>query len=59
MASLAPDTRPHLHLMADMGFADTFQQRLEDLGLAHRNTVVLVGKRPETDSPPAPFPIPT
>ena len=47
MASTGPDTRPHLHLMADMGFADTFQQRLEDLGLAHRNNVVLVGKKPE------------
>lgn len=56
MASLAPDTRPHLHLMADMGFADTFQKRLEDLGLAHRNTVVLVGKRPENRLAAGAFP---
>ena len=47
--------RPHLHLIADMGFADSFALRLKQLGLDGRNHMILVGKSPNEVKAKLPF----
>ena len=39
--------KPHLHLIADMGFADCFTERIEALSLQEKNNIMLVGKKPD------------
>ncbi len=38
--------KKNLHLLADMGFADSFAERLEAFNLRDRNHIILVGKSP-------------
>ncbi len=38
---------PNLHLVADMGFADSFSNQLKRLNLLHSNHVYIVGKSPD------------